>query len=32
MFNIRKKIELNVLWNFMQPYAVYGKKGANGVP
>lgn len=27
-----KKIELNVLWNFMQSYAVYRKEGTNGVP
>lgn len=27
-----EKIELNVVWNFMQPYAVYRKEGTNGVP
>lgn len=32
MFNMRKKIELNVLWNFMQSHAVYRKEGTNGVP
>ena len=32
MFNMRKKIELNVLWNFMQSHEVYRKEGINGVP